>query len=75
MNIDSLVLYRSFQYEDLLRRLCTIFRGEAEGRISTAPPDFYAAAHELVDLAGTYGFEGNLWHCFLALCLANIENA
>ena len=22
-----------------------------------------------------YGFEGNLWHCFLAFCLANNENA
>ena len=67
MNIDSLVLYRSFQYEDLLRRLCTIFRGEAEGRISTAPPDFYAAAHELVDLAGTYGFRPQV---YTAVCRA-----
>ena len=25
-------------------------------------------------MAVTYGFEGNLWHCFLAFCLANNEN-
>ena len=34
-----------------------------------------ACAGELVELAVEYGFEGNLWHCFLALCLADNENA
>ena len=28
-----------------------------------------------MELAVEYGFEGNLWHCFLALCLADNENA
>ena len=28
----------------------------------------------MIDMAVTYGFEGNLWHCFLAFCLANNEN-
>lgn len=28
-----------------------------------------------MELAAEYGFEGNLWHCFLALCLAENENA
>ena len=75
MNIDQLILYRDFEHEALLRRLCEIFRGEKEGRIGSLPEDFAAAAHSLVSLAGTYGLEGNLWHCFLALCLANNENA
>ena len=37
--------------------------------------DPFACAGELVELAVEYGFEGNLWHCFLALCLADNENA
>lgn len=75
MNIDSLILYRNFKYESLLRRLCGIFKSEAEGSMAALPVEFYEAVHELIDLAGAYGFEGNLWHCFLALCLANNENA
>lgn len=31
-------------------------------------------AGELIALADAYGFEGNLWLCFLALCLAENEN-
>ena len=31
-------------------------------------------AGELIALADVYGFEGNLWLCFLALCLAENEN-
>ncbi len=34
-----------------------------------------ACAGRLIELAAEYGFEGNLWHCFLALCLAQHENA
>ena len=34
-----------------------------------------ALANQLIELAVTYGFEGNLWHCFMAFCLANNENA
>ncbi len=38
-------------------------------------PDAYECANQLIELAADYGFEGNLWHCFLAFCLANHENA
>lgn len=38
-------------------------------------PNPLECAGKLIDLAVTYGFEGNLWHCFLAFCLANHENA
>ena len=37
--------------------------------------DAFGCAGQLVELAVEYGFEGNLWHCFLALCLADNENA
>lgn len=51
--------------------------GLLTGRISPeAEPELPdRLAGELVELAATYGFEGNLWHCFLAFCLANNENA
>lgn len=37
--------------------------------------DSFACAGQLIELAAKYGFEGSLWHCFLALCLADNENA
>lgn len=74
MNIDQLILYRDFKYEDLLRKFCSILSCETE-QSEKRSADFYSAAHELVNLAGAYGFQGNLWHCFLAFCLANNENA
>ena len=35
--------------------------------------DAFVCAGQLVELAVEYGFEGNLWHCFLALCLAGCK--
>ena len=51
--------------------MCSLLKPE-EGE---ARPDAYACASQLIDLAVTYGFRGNLWHCFLAFCMANNENA
>lgn len=35
----------------------------------------YSCIHRLIELAGTYGFHGNLWHCYLANLLVNNENS
>ena len=67
----KLVIYRNLKYQELFDQMTALLSGEEE--IGSA--DAYACANELIELAITYGFEGNLWHCFLALCLANNENA
>lgn len=36
---------------------------------------FYDCIHRLIELAGNYGFHGNLWHCYLANLLVNNENS
>ena len=36
---------------------------------------FYDFLHGLLELAGTYGFHGNLWHCYLAHLLVTHENS
>lgn len=36
---------------------------------------FYQCIHRLIELAGNYGFHGNLWHCYLANLLVNNENS
>lgn len=35
----------------------------------------YRNIHRLMELAGTHGFHGNLWHCYLANLLVNSENS
>lgn len=53
-----------------------------EGREADRPFDragmaalFYDCIHRLIELAGNYGFHGNLWHCYLANLLVNNENS
>ena len=36
---------------------------------------FYDCIHRLIELAGRYGFHGNLWHCYLTNLLVNNENS
>ena len=71
MNISEHVIYRNLKHEDLFEDMAGLMGLGKEGQKA----DPFACAGELVELAVEYGFEGNLWHCFLALCLADNENA
>lgn len=67
---NQMILYRGLKYQDLFDRICR--------RLAGGPDDGqegYWCANRLIELAVTYGFEGNLWHCFLAFSMANHENA
>ena len=71
MDIRGLVIYRNLKYQTLFEQMAGLM-GMSEEKEST---DAFACAGQLIELAAKYGFEGNLWHCFLALCLADNENA
>ena len=69
---NRMILYRNLKYQQLFDDMCSLLEAEEEpGEL----PDSFACANQLIELAVTYGFEGNLWHCFLAFCMANHENA
>lgn len=68
---SQLILYRDFAEQALFDAMA----GLLEGGESEESLDSYQCANGLLELAARYGFEGNLWHCFLAYCLANHENA
>lgn len=72
MNTNQLIIYRNFKYQRLFDDMAQLLFGTREGELALDP---CALANELIELAAEYGFEGNLWHCFLAFCLANHENA
>ena len=74
MKSQELILYRNLDYGELFDRVVSLLAMCPEER-EKAMPDSYGCAGQLAELAACYGFEGNLWHCFLAFCLANNENA
>ena len=77
----EMILYRNLKYQQLFDDMCELLhsagRPECPGseKKGAGAPDAYACANRLIELAVTYGFKGNLWHCFLAFCMANHENA
>lgn len=85
MRIEELIVYRNFEERRLLDDMACIME-HYQDRQEGLPPDspltaenlrkrFYGCIHRLVDLAGNYGFHGNLWHCYLANLLVNNENS
>ena len=75
----EMILYRNLKYQQLFDDMCELLHNAGEASVSEngaeGAPDAYACANQLIELAVTYGFKGNLWHCFLAFCMANHENA
>ena len=71
MSTSKMIFYRDMEHEELFESMARMLE---KPKLADEKETSKAAA-KLIDLAVTYGFEGNLWHCFLALCLANHENA
>ncbi|MDO4296444.1 MAG: ATP-binding protein [bacterium] len=70
MKVAQLVIYRKLKYQELLSDMEALLSCEQASEEESS-----RLAGQLVELADHYGLEGNLWHSFLALCLANHENA
>ncbi len=63
--IDDLILYRNLKFEDTIRAFCTLNKGYS---------DISKTVSGLLEVAGEYGLDGNLWENILALALAYNEN-
>ena len=73
---EDLILYKNFKNGKLFYDFSYIIENYAnEGKREELRTSFYECFHELVELAGSHGFEGNLWHNFLTFLLINNENA
>ena len=67
--IKGLIIYRGFRYQALFEKMELLLGGGGQEE------DACSCADQLIELAVAYGFEGNLYHCFLAFCLASHETA
>ncbi len=77
MREQELIVYKNFEDGELLYDMAFLmehYKDEYYNREDMAAL-FYDCIHRLIDLAGSHGFHGNLWHCYLANLLVNNENS
>ena len=77
MREQELIVYRNLEEGDLLHDMAFLmehYRDDYYNREDLAAL-FFDCIHRLLDLAGSHGFHGNLWHCYLANLLVNNENS
>ena len=87
MRKGELIVYRTFQdnKDRLLKEAVALVADFEDGIMNKAvgglheekkmASRLYGCIHGLLELAGTYGFHGNLWHCHLAHLLVTHENS
>ena len=77
MREQELIVYREFEDGDLLYDMAWLMEHYADEYYNQEDKAalMYDCIHKLIELAGTYGFHGNLWHCYLANLLVNNENS
>ena len=76
MREQELLLYREFEDGDLLYDMAWLMAHYEDEYYNMEDMRglLYQCMHRLLELAGTHGFHGNLWHCYLANLLVNNEN-
>jgi len=78
-NIDELIIYRNLEDAEILNNVAEVMNGINNSDIDKDVlkqyrDKMYSSIHMLVDFAGIYGFEKNLWQNYLTLLLVNNEN-
>lgn len=74
--IRECILYRDFEQGELLEKMTMLMEEISHPKVLYGKDgEYFACIHQLVEMAGTYGFAGNLWHDYLTYLLVNHENA
>ncbi len=76
MRIKELMIYRNLEHGEILHNMAFImenFRNEYYNEDDMRGL-LFECVNEILELAGNYGFEGNLWQNYLTFLLANSEN-
>lgn len=77
IRIDDCILYRNFERGHTLLEMVSLINGLSDGSLpeEEARSIFFGCAGNLVEMASSFGFSGNLWHDYLTYLLVNHENA
>ena len=74
--INDCILYRGFENGEILNKMAGLLEKSKDLQaLQECRHDFYICMNGLVEMAGMYGFSGNLWHNYLTFLLVNHENA
>ena len=74
--IRECILYRDFEQGELLEKMTMLMEDISHPKVLYGKDgEYFACIHQLVEMAGTYGFAGNLWHDYLTYLLVNHEKA
>ena len=74
--IRECILYHDFEQGELLEKMTMLMEDISHPKVLYGKGgEYFACIHQLVEMAGTYGFAGNLWHDYLTYLLVNHENA
>lgn len=73
MREEELILYKDLRDGKVLSDMVWLMDRYRSGDNKTRPL-LYDCMHELLQMASTHGFSGNLWHCYLTNQLVNHEN-
>lgn len=73
----NLILYKDFENGKLFYNMTWIMENYENDNYNKEDVEslLYESLNQLMELAVSHGFEGNLWHSFLAFILVNNENA
>ncbi len=73
----NLILYKDFEYGNLFYDFTWLMENYSNDYYNKEDIEalLYECLHQLVELAVSHGFEGNLWHSFVTFLLVNNENA
>lgn len=77
MREQELIIFRDFEDGQLLYDMTWLmdhFNDDDYYNKEDLRALVYKCIHSLMELAGSHGFYGNLWHCYLANLLVNNEN-
>jgi predicted AAA+ superfamily ATPase len=74
---SELIVYKNFEHGKIFDDVAWIMENYDNEYYNKSDIKalLYDSVNELIELAEQYGFEGNVWHNYLALLLANNENA
>ena len=77
MRTDELMLYKHMEHEDVLMDMTFLMNNCLNEYYNKEDLRalLFECVNQILELAGSHGFEGNLWHNYLTFLLANDENA
>ncbi len=77
MREEKFLVFGPYGEEPLLKEMVTMMEQDTYTRVGREDNRVkaYHCMHQLIEMAGTYGFHGNLWHCYLTNLMVNNENS